>query len=759
MQEILHRIRNAGLKLKPEKCSLFQDEVTFLGHVVNKNGVQPNPVNTSKISQWPTPKIVTEVRQFLGMASYYRRFIKDFSAIAQPLHALTRKNVPFSWTDKCQASFDELKKILIGPDIMAFPADTGTFILDTDACDSSIGAVLSQIQDNRERVIAYASRSLNKSERNYCVTDKELLAVRFFIEYFRQYLLGRHFTVRTDHQALVWLFKLKEPKDRIARWIEILSAYTFSIEYRRGSQHGNADSMSRCENPQDCQCPDIDNLEMLKCGPCKKCIKRSGLNPMLTSPAMDEARAVKTRSGSKDIVWTSVCGVDSSKLAQLQMEDLDIGPVYKSKMDGTKPLKAELSKLSPASRHYFLLWESLEIQNDILIKIYNHKDGLGQHKQLVTPKCMRPDLLFQNHDCPVSGHLGSKRTWQKTRQKFYWYGMREDISVYIQKCDNCAVNKPLSKNPRAPLGQMLVGAPLDRLGIDILGPLPRTPRNNRYILVILDYFTKWVEVFPIPDQTALSCAERLTDVISRFGCPVSLHSDQGRAFESDLMKELCKLLQIRKTRSSPRNPKCNGAVERFNKTLVCMIRAFIKDEETEWDLNLNLLAAAYRATPCESTGLSPNMLMLGREANLPLDLIFKSSVCEEDDPPLYGDYVENLRETLYRAHEMARKHLQHSADYHKCRYDAHTFLNQYEPGDNVLYLHEERKEGECSKLQPLYHGPYLVLQRLNDLTYRIQMDACGKMKIVHHNKLRPYKGDNPVKRGGSALKKFQRSII
>ena len=155
--------------------------MTFLGHVVNKNGVQPNPVNTEKISQWPTPKTVTEVRQFFGMASYYRRFIKDFSAIAQSLHALTRKDVPFSRTDKYQASFDELKKILFGRDIMAFPADTGTFILDTDACDSSIGAVLSQIQDNRKRVIAYASRSLNKSERNYSVTDKALLAVRFFV--------------------------------------------------------------------------------------------------------------------------------------------------------------------------------------------------------------------------------------------------------------------------------------------------------------------------------------------------------------------------------------------------------------------------------------------------------------------------------------------------------------------------------------------------------------------------------------------------
>ena len=158
---------------------------------------------------------------------------------------------------------------------MAYPQENGKYILDTDASEYGIGAVLSQIQDGKERVIAYASRSLNKAERNYCVTDRELLAVRYFTDYFRHYLLGRHFLVRSDHQALRWLFTLKNPKDRVARWIEILSAFNFSVEYRPGNKHGNADGMSRCINPKDCQCPDQDNLEDLKCGPCKKCKRRA----------------------------------------------------------------------------------------------------------------------------------------------------------------------------------------------------------------------------------------------------------------------------------------------------------------------------------------------------------------------------------------------------------------------------------------------------------------------------------------------------
>lgn len=276
VKEVLDCIHQAGLKLKPKKCQFFQQEVTFLGHVVNKDGVKPNPENISKILEWPIPKNVTEIRQMLGMASYYRKFVKDFSAIARPLIHLTKKDVPFKWTEDCNIAFMKIKECLTGPDIMAFPMPNEEFILDTDASNYSIGAVLSQIQNGQERVISYASRTMNKAETNYCVTDKELLAVKYFVEYFKQYLLGRKFRVRTDHQALVWLFKIKEPKGRIARWIEILSAYDFSIEYRPGHKHGNADALSRCPNPHSCECS-VDTK--LKCGPCKKCIKRNEESP------------------------------------------------------------------------------------------------------------------------------------------------------------------------------------------------------------------------------------------------------------------------------------------------------------------------------------------------------------------------------------------------------------------------------------------------------------------------------------------------
>lgn len=275
LRKVLERIRQANLKLKPRKCDMFQEQVRFLGHIVAAEGIRPDPNNISKITGWSEPKTVTEVRQFLGLCSYYRRFVRNFSIIAKPLTKLTTNDSELLWSTECQSAFDELKARLVGPEVMAFPRDDGTYILDTDACNIGIGSVLSQVQDGKERVIAYASRSLNKSEKNYCVTDKELLAVKYFVEYFRYHLLGRQFTIRTDHQAIKWLFTLKEPKGRIQRWIEILSAYNFDIEYRPGNRHGNADGLSRCPNPRDCHCHEQDNMESLKCGPCKKCQKRS----------------------------------------------------------------------------------------------------------------------------------------------------------------------------------------------------------------------------------------------------------------------------------------------------------------------------------------------------------------------------------------------------------------------------------------------------------------------------------------------------
>ena len=302
LEQVLEIIHSAGLKLKPRKCHLFESEVTFLGHVLSQDGLRPNPDNIQKLMDWPVPGNVTEVRGFLGLRNYYRRFVRNYSQIAQPLIDLTRKGKSFTWSLDCQKAFDTIKNILSSAEVMAFPADEGEYILDTDASDKSLGAVLSQVQGGVERVVPFGSRSLNKAERNYCVTDRELLAVKVFVEHFRQYLLGKRFRVRTDHQALRWLFSLKEPKARIARWIEILSAFDFEIEYRPGQKHGNADALSRCPQPQQCHCS--SETPDLKCGPCSKCVKRSDV---MQSSFLDLSKALMVRQVESGKLGAMLC--------------------------------------------------------------------------------------------------------------------------------------------------------------------------------------------------------------------------------------------------------------------------------------------------------------------------------------------------------------------------------------------------------------------------------------------------------------------
>ena len=375
---------------------------------------------------------------------------------------------------------------------MAYPKDQGLYILDTDASDTQISGVLSQVQDGKERVISYGSRVLNKAERNYCITDKELLAIRHFAEYYRQYLLGRHFLVRSDHQALTYLFKLKEPKGRIARWIEILSSYDFSIEYRRGTKHANADTLSLCHDPWACQCPESDNLDSLKCGPCHKCTKRfnemqghsveQSQSSTETEGFNQTVRTVTTRSQSqqnsgrvlsKGQSWSSPA--EKSKICNLQDKDPDLSFIINALKLKTRPQHSEVVSLSPEARYYWSIWDSLSLVDGCLHRHFHCKDGTGSYLQLVVPKTLRDEILHQVHNSVLSGHLGRKKTLQKLLQRFYWFGVKEDVFTWILRCDVCAANKKPYRTPRAPLGKMQVGGTLDRLSTDILGPLPLTP--------------------------------------------------------------------------------------------------------------------------------------------------------------------------------------------------------------------------------------------------------------------------------------------
>ena len=203
------------------KASAGQLQVKYLGHVISEEGVATDPTKTEKVKQWPTPSTAEEVQQFLGLASYYRRFIQHFAEIMKPLHHLTEHNVAFLWTEECELAFQELKHHLVTAPIFSYPDFSKEFVLDTDASNLALGAVLSQVQeDGSEKLIAYGSRLMTKTERRYCATRRELLSAVTIVKQFHPYLLGRHFKLRTDHGSLVWLKNFKEPERQLARWSE-----------------------------------------------------------------------------------------------------------------------------------------------------------------------------------------------------------------------------------------------------------------------------------------------------------------------------------------------------------------------------------------------------------------------------------------------------------------------------------------------------------------------------------------------------------
>ena len=245
LQEVLERLCTAGLKLKPSKCYLFQKSVHYLGHIISEHGVETDPQKVQCVKEWPIPTCTEDIQQFLGLATYYRKFVKNFAQIAAPLYRLSEKKKAWIWNEECEVAFDTSKKKLTSAPILAFPDFTEAFILDADASSCGLGAVLAQSTGGKEQVVAFASRTLTKAERRYCATRREMLALVWAIRHSRPYLYGKPFMVHTDHSSLKWLQSFKDPEGQLAQWLEILGEYQFTVEHRPGNKHSNADALSR----------------------------------------------------------------------------------------------------------------------------------------------------------------------------------------------------------------------------------------------------------------------------------------------------------------------------------------------------------------------------------------------------------------------------------------------------------------------------------------------------------------------------------
>ena len=740
--EVLSRIKEAGLKLKPSKCELFKPEVLFLGHIAGQDGIRPNPKLVESIRTWKEQTNVKEIQQFIGLCNYYRQYIQNFSERAAPMTRLTQKKIPFKWDHACQLSFDDLREALCSAPVLAYPQNEGEFVLDTDASDVGVGAVLSQVQNGVERVIAYASTKLSKCQKKYSVTRRELLAVVTFTNHFRHYLLGRKFLLRTDHGSLQWIFNFKDPVGQVARWLESLSQYNFKIQHRPGKKHQNADSLSRKDFDQ-------QNCHELNCR-CEKCIQQQqewskfdqDIDTVtdLAQPDVNKCRAVtrqQTRPSETPSIKTTsfLPHYTHREIAMLQRQDTDLCILHEWVDKEQIPSRDEVNQYSPAVRRYWLNWDNITRIDQILYQKLQDPDNLDRSTfQMIVPTVLQKEVLHSCHDSVFAGHQGVNKTAEKLRKQFYWYKYKTDVKNHIARCSTCNKSKAPARKPKAPLGKYYSGYPLDRLGMDIMGPLPPTKEGNRYILVIGDYFTRYMEAYALPTQSAEEVTRKLVfEFICRYGIPLELHSDQGRNFESELIKQICELLQMKKTRTTPYRPSSNGLIERFNSTFGKMLMKFVNQNTDNWDQYIGLLLAAYRSTPHPSTGYTPNMMMFGREVNLPADVVFPFP--HEDAPKDVHDYVHELRSKMEKCFHLSRQHLQSAAARQKHDYDSRIQENKYQIGDLVY-----KRCVNVKKLQKPWDGPYIIKKLMSNCVYLIQ--GRSKTTIVHHDRLKVCQLDN-----------------
>jgi transposase InsO family protein len=609
---------------------------------------------------------------------------------------LTEKDRKFTWNEECQLAFEQLKTRLTTAPILTFPDFSCPFILDTDASGVGIGAVLSQIQDGKERVIAYASRKLSKAERKYSVTKQELLAAVVFIKRFRHYLMGRRFKLRTDHASLKWLSNFKETHGQLARWFEVLGMFEFDIEHRAGIRHGNADALSR----------------------------------MPESPAKEVPQKILCCGVFEIPAW------DKDHVRKQQMEDQCLNPIIQALEKGTKPLRKNVMRHDKVTKALWMQWDQLSLENGILYRRFLQPNS-SPSIQLVVPASLREEVLLKAHDDRTAGHLGQYRTYKKVQKSYYWPGYRDHISLWVSTCHACQARKrPVGKRRRAKMRTAPVGNPLDRVAMDILGPLPLSDNGNRYVIVIMDYFTKWAEAVAIPDQTAITVARAfVTQFVCRLGVPYKVHTDQGPNFESELFREVCKLLGIEKTRTTPYRPQSDGLVERFNSTLEQMLAMYVTNDQTDWDEHLPFVMMAYRASIQETTNATPNSLMLGRDVNFPLTILAGPPPDVDANSP--SSYATRLKQKLENAYEVVRVHSNKETKRQKRVYDTKAHGQPFKVGDKVWLYTYRRKKGLSPKLMSFWQGPCVIKDKYSAANYHLQLPN-GHTSVTHFDRLKPY---------------------
>ena len=696
---VFSRLKEFNLKIKPKKSHFFQTSVTFLGHILSADGVSPNPEKVAKIKDWPTPKTPKEVHSFVGLASYYRRFIPNFAKWAGPLHALIvpasfkqkirrgemkKSDLPeFQWTPACQEGFNQLKKALTEAPVLAYPDYSKPFILETDASLKGLGAVLSQKGDDNEiRVIAYASRSLRPSEksmRDYSSAKIELMALKWSVcDKFKDYLLGSKFTVFTDNNPLCYIKSSKLGAAQI-RWLSELALYDFDIVYRTGKSNLVADALSRRpeveEEIEREVLPESDDEEWIAVsyqveeqgGRISSMEFNQVISELVGGTKID--KKLKDRIQVTDVAKEKLNGntievatgmvslfdsITPKEMAEFQRQDNQIAPIFTYVKQDQKPSKKVTYQIrSKLARKLALQWDRLILKQGVLHRLYIFNEM--EYHQLVLPQRYHRKVLTALHD--HMGHQGIDRTLDLLRERVYWPSMAKDAQDWVTNCRRCQIARGDYNQPKPKIGHLEAHNPLDLVCLDFTKIDPsKTGKEN--VLVITDAFTKFSLAVCTPNQTAKTVAKILVEKwFHVYGVPTRIHSDQGRCFDSNIIKALCKMYGVEQSFTSPYNPRGNAFCERFNRTLFGLLKTLKSEEKADWPSHLPALVFAYNATPHASTGYQPYQLMFGRRAPAPCDNWLGLRAYNDDKSITRIDWVDQQLEQLLHANKRAQKNI------------------------------------------------------------------------------------------------------